>query len=328
MRHQHTSAQQAEQRRMRLLSLLHTRPHTREEILAFLEQEHLFPDDHAQDAGVRAKRQYYLFRHDLDLLRACGWQIVFQRESRSYVWQNSPFAFSLLSEQLPVFAVLIDTFASLTIPHADELRSLLSALASRLPEEQREALRAQRRTFGILVQETSDYQRCDPATVRTIERAIQLQQQLEFRYRSRDGIERRHIIEPSPWFLKDGHAYFKGWSLEYAKTLNFRLDYVVAGSARILPTRSQQNRPRPRVYALEYTLDATIARNNVSEHFPRQQVVWHANGAATVTAQITDLFEAERILLGYGEHCVVSSPPELVERLRLVATHFAQTYLT
>lgn len=161
----------------------------------------------------------YLFRKDLHLLRACDYQIRFDLARSCYAWHNSPFALFLTSEQLAAFAVCIDAFASLTIPHADELRGLLSALASRLPAEQQDELRARRRTFGILIQETSDYQCCDPMTVRTIKQAIQFQRQLEFRYRSRDGVERRHLIEPFPWFLKHGHAYFKGWSLEYEKYL-------------------------------------------------------------------------------------------------------------
>ena len=95
----------------------------------------------------------------------------------------------------------------------------------------------------------------------------------------------------------------------------------------MLPT-SQRPRPAPRTYLLRYNLTPNIARNGVSQHFPSQQVKAHPDGAATVTAKITDLFEARQLMLKYGENCVVESPPELVKQMCVIAAHFAQTYPT
>ena len=71
-----------------------------------------------------------------------------------------------------------------------------------------------------------------------------------------------------------------------------------------------------------------IARNGVSRHFDAQHVDLHADGSATVTARITDLFDARRILLSYGENCTVLEPPELVKQMRTVAADFSRKYLT
>ena len=65
-----------------------------------------------------------------------------------------------------------------------------------------------------------------------------------------------------------------------------------------------------------------------SLHLTDQQVEPHPDGSVTVTAQITDLFEARQLVLKYGENCVVESPPELIEQMCIIAAHFAQTYLT
>ena len=54
----------------------------------------------------------------------------------------------------------------------------------------------------------------------------------------------------------------------------------------------------------------------------------HADGSATVTAQIIDLFQARRILLSYGLHCVVLEPPELVEEMRTIAAELYRIYCT
>ena len=90
----------------------------------------------------------------------------------------------------------------------------------------------------------------------------------------------------------------------------------------------QRPRPAARTFLLCYHLTPALARNGVSQHFSDQKVEVHPDGSATVTAQITDLFEARQIVLKYGENCVVESPPELVEQMRVIAAHFAQTYLT
>jgi predicted DNA-binding transcriptional regulator YafY len=54
----------------------------------------------------------------------------------------------------------------------------------------------------------------------------------------------------------------------------------------------------------------------------------HPDGSATVTAQVTDLFEARRILLSYGANCTVLEPPALVEEMRTIAAALYKIYHT
>jgi predicted DNA-binding transcriptional regulator YafY len=246
-----------------------------------------------------------------------------------YRWANSPFGLALDGTQLNTLAMLLNTFAASTIPHAEELQGLLAALVERLPIEQQKKLAAYRQPFQIDLRETSDYRQGDAHNLRAIELAIERNQQLEFRYCSpRAGQERRHVIEPRPLVFKDGHVYLSGWNLEYEKELRYRLDYIIAGSAKPVPIKSAPSRPRQRTYQLRYHLTATIARHQVSEHFPQQRVERHDDGSATITADVTDLFEARRILLGYGENCTVLGPPELIEQFRIVAIDYGCKYLT
>ncbi len=109
------------------------------------------------------------------------------------------------------------------------------------------------------------------------------------------------------------------------KTLRFRLDYIVSGSAEVPSHLILPGRPSP--VSIRYRLSPIIARNGVSQHFSGQEVEHHPDGSATVTASITDLFEARRILLSYGENCTVLEPPKLVEQMRAVALDFKK-YLT
>jgi proteasome accessory factor C len=135
------------------------------------------------------------------------------------------------------------------------------------------------------------------------------------------------VIEPEPLVFERGHVYLYGWSIDRQKRLQFRLDYIIPSSAEVLHTSVLPSRPAPISYTLKYRLSPVIARNSVSQHFPSQQVETHPDGSATVTARITDLFDARRTLLSYGENCTVLEPPELVQQIRSIALDFKK-YLT
>jgi predicted DNA-binding transcriptional regulator YafY len=224
--------------------------------------------------------------------------------------------------------MIFHTFAEKTFPYANDIQDLLAFVLSRLPDDQQKAVVEHRRALNIDFSERTDYRSLDSATLIEVERAILRHHQLAFTYRSpREGKERRHVIEPKPLSFKNGHVYLHGWSVDYDQELHFRLDYLLPGTAKMLHT-PQRPRPAARSFQLRYHLTPAIARNGVSQHFPDQQVEAHSDGSVTVTAQITNLFEARQLVLKYGENCVVESPPELVEQMRVVAAHFAQVYLT
>ena len=217
----------------------------------------------------------------------------------------------------------------MTIPYASDVQELFAFLLSRMPEDQQKAIVEQRRVLNIEFHPKTDYSTIDPSTFNEIEKAILRGQQLEFTYRSpRKGEEVRHVIEPQPLKYKDGHTYLYGWSIEYQNELRFRLDYILPGTAKMLPIRIVQGRPSRPTYLLRYHLTPTIARNSVSDLFPEQQTQKLPDGSATITANGDDLFDGRQTLRKYGENCTIESPPELIELMRPVATHFVQAYIT
>ena len=321
--------ERANRRRLALLVLLHRRPHGYDELIAALDKDGLFSYDHASEAAVIARQQYYQFRNDIQALHRLSCDIRCDRRSRCYIWHNSPFGLALTQEQLTTFALLLNTFNDTMMIHADEIKALLSYFVEQLPPEQQKQLARHRYPFSIDLHETTDYHNADAHNIQRIELAIERSQQLKFAYRSlSEGKEHVHIVEPQPLVFERGHVYLNGWSPEYGKTLRFRLDYILPGSAEVLPTRIAKSRPSPVSYVLRYQLSPVIARNGVSQHFADQHVDLHADGSATVTARITDLFDARRILLSYGENCTVLEPPRLVKQMRTVAADFSKKYLT
>ncbi len=314
---------------MALLALLHRRPYGYDELIAALDRDDLFSFDRANDAADIARLQRFQFRNDLRALRKIGCDIRCDRRNHCYIWHNSPFGLAMTPEQLTTFALLLNTFNETMMIHADEIQALLSFFVERLPREQQKQLARHRYPFSIDLHETTDYHTADAHNIQRIELAIERSQQLKFAYRSlREGKEHVHVIEPQPLVFERGHVYLSGWSPEYGKTLRFRLDYILPGSADVLPTRIAKSRPSPISYVLRYELSPIIARNGVSRHFADQQVESRLDGSAMVTARITDLFDTRRILLSYGENCIVLEPPALVEQMRSVAADFSKKYLT
>jgi predicted DNA-binding transcriptional regulator YafY len=324
-----SSTRRANRRRLALLALLHRRPYNYDELIAALDRDDLFSYDHASDSAVIARQQRYQFRNDVQALRKLSCDIRCDRRSGSYVWHNSPFGLGLTQEQLTTFALLLNTFNETMMIHADEIKALLNFFVERLPQEQQKQLARHRYPFSIDLHETTDYHNADAHNIQRIELAIERSRQLKFAYRSlREGKEHVHVIEPQPLVFERGHVYLNGWSPEFGKSLRFRLDYILPGSADVLPTQIAQSRPSPVSYVLRYQLSPEIARNGVSKHFLEQQVESRPDGSATVTARITDLFDARRILLSYGENCTVLEPPELLKQMRKVAADFSKKYLT
>jgi predicted DNA-binding transcriptional regulator YafY len=324
-----TTAERAAKRRFAILEILHRGSLPYEKIIATLDQKGLLDYDRSANPTVTAKQQRYQFRHDLSALRLMGCTIAFERPTKCYIWRNSPFGLSLNEAQLSTLASLLDTFKNAAILHTADIEALLAHLVTLLPQQQQKALSLRRHAFSIDLHETTDYRTADPLTVQGIEVAIKRGQQVEFCYRTpRDGKERRHVIEPQPMVFERGHVYLHGWSIDWNRELPFRLDYILPGSVRVLPTQALRQRPKQADKQLRYYLSPVIARNSVSVYFPEQVVERHPDGSATVTAQVTDLFEARRILLSYGANCTVLEPPALVEEMRTIAAALYKIYHT
>jgi len=323
-----SSAERATRRRKALLVLLHKGPQRYDELISAIDHAGLFSYDREEDREKIKLQQRYQFRRDLSALRL-HYQIEFDTHQKRYHLLETPFGLSFDQKRIAAFALALNTFQQMTISYANDVQDLFSFLLSRLPEDQQKAIVEQRSALNIEFHEKTDYSNIDPSTLNEIERAILRRQQLEFTYRSpRKGEEVRHVIEPQPLTYKDGHIYLHGWSVAYQNDLHFRLDYILPSTAKMLNKRISQLPPSQRTYILRYHLTPMIARNSVSEQFPKQKTEKHPDGSATITAKVDNLFDVRQIMLKYGENCTVESPPELVKMMQPVATHFARTYLT
>jgi predicted DNA-binding transcriptional regulator YafY len=172
----------------------------------------------------------------------------------------------------------------------------------------------------------------------TVKQAIDERRELEFKYWSTFDVDapRQHRVAPYGIFFRpEGHAYLDATLLEVKPAgsatihaaVDYRLDRIVPGTARVLPRMLPPTRPQPRSYPLCYRLLAVVARRrDVATYFPNTHIVYHDDGSATITATITNLWQTRQILLRYGTACEVLEPPELIALFRQTAEGLGEIY--
>ena len=235
---------------------------------------------------------------------------------------------------LQAMAFLYDTFQPKTAG-AEQVRALLDLLTAYLPEERRRALRRMRAVPRVDLRPV-DSGEIDEETWAAVERAVVKRQQLAFEYQSprREG-PTHHVVEPYVLVFEDGpyylDAYCRRWEAPDGTTgqhtaIPYRMDRIVPGSARVLPTRLPPSRRKPRTFTLRYELAPIIVRGGVSHRFPETKVKVRDDGWAEVTAKIVNPFMAAKRLLSYGANCRVLEPPEVVRHIKEAVRGMAEIY--
>jgi predicted DNA-binding transcriptional regulator YafY len=179
---------------------------------------------------------------------------------------------------------------------------------------------------GLVIQlpEMGNYENIDHATSRAIEAAINARRQLEFDYQSpkHENII-RHCITIESFVFKDGHFYLYGWEAGRSGLRQYRIERIVPGSAT--SAGSVQRRVHY-PYRIQYWLAPAIARGGISPRFENTESVIQPDGSAMITAETADLWEAHKILLGYGAQARALAPSALVDLMREAVLHMRSLY--
>jgi len=280
-------------------------------------------------------------KHDLDALRdEFGCSIRFQRSTGCYVLDDlgELALLDLPDTTLEALAFLESSFpAGADLPEHAHIRDLLNRVLLLLPEARREHHRQARSALRLQLPGITA-RRINEQVVNTVKRAIKQRRELVFWYNGSetDGAPRLHRVAPyGIAFRPEGHGYLDATVLEvqppgYAAIntpIDYRLDRIVPGSVQVLSTVLPKVRHKPVSYALRYRLTAAVARRrDVATYFPDSQISYHDDGSATVTATITNIWQARQVLLRYGTGCIVEAPEELVEKFRETARGLADVY--
>jgi predicted DNA-binding transcriptional regulator YafY len=278
-------------------------------------------------------------KHDLDALKAeYGCRITFQRELGCYTLDDlgDLALLDLPESSLEALAFLDASFpAGSALPEQVGVRELLDRITKLLPTRGADP---QQRVTPSLQMSGRTARRIDSTVLATVKRAIENRQELAFKYWSIQDVDapRRHRVAPYAIFFRpEGHGYLDATLLEVTPpgtetihaVTDYRLDRIVPGTIQILPQMLPPERIRPRNFTLRYRLLPAVARRrDVATYFPNTQINYHDDGSATVSATVTNLWQARQILLRYGSACTVSAPPELIALFRETARGLGAIY--
>lgn len=320
-------------RRLLLVRLLLRSPHSATQLIAAVHAE--LGEEGYPDAADSA------LKHDFDALKSeYGCQIRYRRGAQQYVLEDlgDLALLDLPDPCMEALAFLEASFpAGAALPEHASVRDLLERVTALLPSGRR-ALAAQQAGAIRLQLPASPSERIDAATLAAVRRAIARRQELQFDYLSTFDAEtpRRHRVAPYLVFFRpEGHGYLDATLLEATpagsetprSAIHYRLDRIVPGSARVLPTMLPPQRVAAPSYTLRYRLLPVVARRrDVAVCFPNTQIDYHDDGSATVSATITNLWQTRQVLLRYGTACEVLGPPELVELFRATAAGLGKMY--
>lgn len=249
---------------------------------------------------------------------------------------KSPHAYDVRYERDTKRIHLLPSSAS--APLSDDELSLLETVAGSLRHDPLVGERLQRllqrrgraiapaRAGLSLLTLASDYSAHQGVLDRLLKAAHE-KRAVNFDYDSTDGKRHFEEIDVVEINFHDGHYYFFGYHQDGQDT-QFRVDRIEPSTFRLHPRYGTRRRPRTaKDIAVRYWLASEISNRGVSERLRDQQVTAVGDGVI-VSGKARNLFEAERLLLGYGPLARALEPPELrakmMENVRGMARLYAE----
>jgi proteasome accessory factor C len=310
-------------RRLAVVRRLVRGPASASELLAVITAD--LPHTEAPTARAAA------LRHDLRALRQ-DWDCrITYRPGLGYVLHDLGVlaVLDLPDESIQALATLRAAYPATS----EQVRLLLQQLQIALPPERRDEL-LQRRPELRVVGPEARYRLHTP-TLQAIRRALG-RQYLRFDYAPayRSGIE-RHRAAPLELLVRDSHTYLLAYCAEqprpmeecYGGYVEFRVDQIVEGTVRVLPSLLPPILPPRPSWQVVYELAPVIARHrHVAHWFPETQISYRDDGSALVTATVHSLWQARQVLLRYLENVRVLDPPDLIALMRETIQRLSALY--
>lgn len=277
--------------------------------------------------GRTPRARQAAFKRDRQRLsRSLG--VEWEFSQGKYLLKNAGpyFSWALPDEALSGLAALALAISGSSLEQGG-IGELLQVIAQRLPPEQQCRLEKLDSEVMFDLFQRVDDNPIPPKVWDVVRRAVRTKRQLSFNYSSPrygDGQPRRFKVAPVRIVYQRGHWYLKayplerqvgGVSLEHGYR-RFRLAYIQDDEVlAVLPTVIGIPHRRPPRYEVHYRLLPPLGRGTISRHFEEMEVTPLGDGCVEVRGVTDDLFEAERILLSYGQYCKVLGGVELKRRV-------------
>jgi len=326
-------------RSLALLQRLQQGPATTDELVTFAcatVREDIYPES---ETAQRAA-----FKHDVAHLKnRLKAQVAFDKKITKKYFLTNPGPFGMLSlstDSLRGLALLARDFSN-GLGERVYIRALMDEIIGRLDPATRRLLEHQPETLSLAVKQFVDKGEIRPKVWETVQRSIEKRRKLCFRLLSPRYEDQQPIyFEVAPVRLRyqDGHWYLRAWSLLRRTTsgeelrgepayIRFRLNYILDDeylrpSPTVIPAPF---RTPPRIL-VHYLLKPEIGRGEISHHFAETDIKHHEDGSAEVRGFTEDMWEAARLLLSYGEGCVVLGGDDVLREVRRRVQGMAKNY--
>ncbi len=323
-------------RTLLLLKHLQQAPATALELIEAV-QKTLGKDCYPADPGARRDA----FKHDRERLRDRFLaDFHFDPKNHLYILDDpGPFgALTLGEDSLRGLALLARDFGN-GLGERVYLRDLLNELIGRLSSENRRLLESQPESPVIGMRQFVDKGNISTRVWETVQKATEKRRKLSFRYlspRYKDNLPVYFEVSPIHLKYQDGHWYLRAWMLKREpqefpggepEYIRFRLTYIQEDEAlKLWPTVFPERFRTPPRYLVEYELTPEIGRGEISHHFAETQITRQADGRACVRGFTDDIWEAGRLLLAYGEGCIVWGGQELRREMERRVEGMARNY--
>jgi hypothetical protein len=157
-----------------------------------------------------------------------------------------------------------------------------------------------------------------------IQKSIKVHRKLSFNYLSptyEDGQKRLQQVVPVRIQYQSGHWYLRAYRLLSRKQngeddlqkvhRKYRLSYIQDDDDLTLSATIMPSPPATEKYLVHYRLLPPLSRGIVSEHFDNMTVTKLGDGSLEIKGYCDDVWEAGRLFLSYGEHCLVLGGEEV-----------------
>lgn len=288
------------------------------------------------------KARLAAFKHDREKLRTrLQASFFYDPIMRVYRLEDpGPFGRLLISDQsLQALRLLTRSFSG-SLGEKAQVNHLIEELAILLPLSDRRRLEQDDSIMVVDLKSHIDKGEISPRIWETLERAVNQQRKLSFQYQSpRYPMQQPvyHEIAPREIRYQEGHWYLRGWSLlrrtsdcEESRDsgyLRFRLTYILEDEfLRVWPSLTPTHYRQIPHYRVHYILLPPVGRGEISHHFPEMKIQRKEDGHTEILAVCEDIWEAARLLLGYGEACLVLGGEELRREMNRRVTQMARNY--
>jgi hypothetical protein len=276
--------------------------------------------------AVSSSRKEKAFKHDRESIRQrLRVDFYYDPSTNKYILLDPGpfFSVNLSQSNTTALALLSETFGGQIGEHS-EIQGLIDQLIARLPLEKRRQIENPHLPINIELFQDVDPSGISESVWNTLWRAVKEHRKIRFNYispRYTDGRKVLHEVAPYRIQYQQGHWYLRAYR-DYRKDadgqidrqgahLRYRLSYIQTDDQlEILPTLFGSLPKLPK-YLVHYRLLHPLSQGAISSHFDDMTIKRLDDGSIEVIGYTNDAWEAGRVLLSYGEFCIVLGGDEV-----------------